>query len=210
MIHENIRQLTQAIIQRTRMQPIPLGISSRHVHLSARDYQRLFPDQPLQIKKSLKQPGQFAAEQTVTLKGPRGQIAQVRVLGPFRQQTQVEISLSDSRVLGISAPLRLSGELVNSAGITLQSACGEVVLTEGVIIARRHIHMSHLEAAFYGVKHGDNVQVSISGTQRKVIFDDVNIRVAEDMCLEMHIDTDEANAAAIKEGQSVAHLYVAF
>ncbi len=206
MVQDTIQQVMATLTQRIRQQPIPLGVSSRHVHLSERDFQQLFPGQSLQVKKDLQQPGQFAAEQTLTLKGPRGQIAQVRVLGPFRAQTQVEVSFSDARVLGVDAPLRLSGELSQSGGITLQSQQGEVALTEGVIVARRHIHMSRAEAMLYGVSHGDTVQVAVTGSERRLIFDDVAIRVADDMCLEMHIDTDEANAAQIGAGGVVARL----
>ncbi|EHR8837040.1 phosphate propanoyltransferase [Shigella flexneri] len=207
MEREQISQLISTAIDYVRMQPIPVGVSSRHVHLSEQDHQKLFPRQPLAVKKALKQPGQFAAEQTVTLKGPRGEIAQVRVLGPLRSQTQVEVSLSDARALGVHAPIRLSGDLENSAGIVLQSQWGEVALAQGVIVARRHIHMSPLEAMLYGVTHGDSVQVVIRGTERKLIFDDVSVRVADDMRLEMHIDTDEANAANLNIDTAVAHLY---
>lgn len=208
MAQDTIHQLMETLTQSVRQHPIPLGVSSRHVHLSAEDFQRLFPGQTLTVKKQLKQPGQFAAEQMVTLKGPKGELGRVRVLGPFRSQTQVEISFSDARALGVEAPLRLSGELAQSAGITLQSAQGEVPLTEGVIIARRHIHMSPLEATLYGVRHGDTVQVAVTGTERRLIFDDVAVRVAEDMRLEMHIDTDEANAAQLGAGAAVARLCV--
>ena len=209
MDNDQVAMLTGQVIAQMRQRTIPLGISNRHVHLSVKDYQRLFPQQPLAVKKALVQPGQFAAEQTVTLKGPRGQLKNVRILGPLRQRTQIEISRTDARSLGITAPLRLSGDLAGSAGITLQSDNGEITLEEGVIVARRHIHMSRLDAAIYGVSQGENVKVEITGTDRKLIFDDVCIRVADDMRLEMHIDTDEANAADIGEGNPTAKLLLA-
>ena len=206
MDHDLITKLTGQVIAQMRQRTIPLGISNRHVHLSAKDYQSLFPGQTLKIKKPLGQPGQFAAEQTVSLIGPRGQLKNVRILGPLRGQTQVEISYTDARQIGLTAPLRLSGDLTGSASVTLKSEIGEINLTEGVIIARRHIHMSPLDAAIFGVTQGETVKVGIEGTDRKLIFDDVCIRVAEDMCLEMHIDTDEANAAGIDGDQAVARL----
>lgn len=206
MDHDLITKLTGQVIAQMRQRTIPLGISNRHVHLSEKDYQSLFPGQTLKIKKPLGQPGQFAAEQTVSLIGPRGQLKNVRILGPLRGQTQVEISYTDARQIGLTAPLRLSGDLTGSVSVTLKSEAGEINLTEGVIIARRHIHMSPLDAAIFGVTQGETVKVGIEGTDRKLIFDDVCIRVAEDMRLEMHIDTDEANAAGIDGGQAVARL----
>jgi phosphate propanoyltransferase len=206
MDHDLITKLTGQVIAQMRQRTIPLGISNRHVHLSAKDYQSLFPGQTLKIKKPLGQPGQFAAEQTVSLIGPRGQLKNVRILGPLRGQTQVEISYTDARQIGLTVPLRLSGDLTGSVSVTLKSEAGEINLTEGVIIARRHIHMSPLDAAIFGVTQGETVKVGIEGTDRKLIFDDVCIRVAEDMRLEMHIDTDEANAAGIDGGQAVARL----
>lgn len=206
MDNDQVALLTGQVIAQMRQRTIPLGISNRHVHLSVNDYQRLFPGQPLTIKKALGQPGQFAAEQTVTLKGPKGKLSQVRILGPLRGQSQIEISRSDARLLGITAPLRLSGDLAGSAGITLISDDGEITLREGVIIARRHIHMSRLDAAIYGVRPGEIVNVEIQGTGRSLIFGDVCIRVGDDMRLELHIDTDEANAADIGDGRPTARL----
>ena len=179
MDHDLITKLTGQVIAQMRQRTIPLGISNRHVHLSEKDYQSLFPGQTLKIKKPLGQPGQFAAEQTVSLIGPRGQLKNVRILGPLRGQTQVEISYTDARQIGLTAPLRLSGDLTGSVSVTLKSEGGEINLTEGVIIARRHIHMSPLDAAIFGVTQGETVKVGIEGTDRKLIFDDVCIRVAE-------------------------------
>ncbi|WP_213991089.1 phosphate propanoyltransferase [Sodalis sp. dw_96] len=206
MDNKEITLLTDRVIVQMRQRAIPLGISNRHVHLSVKDYQRLFPGQPLTVKNALGQPGQFAAEQAVTLKGPKGQLKNVRLLGPLRSQSQIEISRTDARLLGITAPLRLSGDLAGSTGIILVSDSAEITLAEGVIIARRHIHMSRLDAAIYGVKQGERVNVEIKGTERTLVFGDVCIRVADDMRLEMHIDTDEANAADIGDGKPIAKL----
>ncbi len=206
MDNDQITLLTGQVMAQMRQRAIPVGISNRHVHLSLQDYQRLFPGQPLAVKKALGQPGQFAAEQAVTLKGPKGQLKNVRLLGPLRGQSQIEISRTDARLLGITAPLRLSGDVAGSAGITLVSDDAEITLAEGVIVAQRHIHMSRLDAAIYGVRPGEIVSVEINGTARTLIFGDVCVRIADDMRLEMHIDTDEANAADIGEGRPVAKL----
>ncbi len=195
MEKELIKTVVCHVLDELRQRPIPLGVSNHHVHLSAADYQALFPNQPLTVKKELKQPGQFAAEQTVTIAGPKGHLKNVRILGPLRNQSQVEISRTDARSLGVTAPLRLSGKLGETPGIKMISPFGEITLKEGVIVALRHIHMSPLDALVYGVQHGDSVKVAIEGSSRKTIFDDVAVRVSPEMTLEMHIDTDEANAA---------------
>ncbi|EKY5002003.1 phosphate propanoyltransferase [Citrobacter amalonaticus] len=183
------------VLNELRDRPIPLGVSNRHIHLNAEDYARLFPGHPISEKKGLLQPGQYAAEQTVTLVGPKGQLKNVRLLGPLRSTSQVEISRTDARTLGIAAPLRMSGNLKGTPGIRLVSPFAEIELPSGVIVAQRHIHMSPLDALILRVAHGDSVSVAIEGTDRRLIFDNVAVRVSPDMRLEMHIDTDEANAA---------------
>lgn len=194
------------ILDEMRERPIPLGVSNRHIHLCAEDYARLFPGQPINEKKALLQPGQYAAEQTVTLVGPKGQLKNVRLLGPLRHTSQVEISRTDARTLGVAAPLRMSGNLQGTPGIRLVSPFAELDLTSGVIIARRHIHMSPLDALILRVSHGDNVSVAIEGDERRLIFDNVAVRVSPDMRLEMHIDTDEANAAGADNPEVFAKL----
>lgn len=194
------------ILDEMRERPIPLGVSNRHIHLSAEDYGHLFPAQPISEKKALLQPGQFAADQTVTLVGPKGQLHHVRLLGPLRKTSQVEISRSDARALGIAAPLRMSGNLNGTPGIRLVSPYAELDLAAGVIVAQRHIHMSPLDALILRVAHGDNVSVAIEGGERRLIFDNVVVRVSVDMRLEMHIDTDEANAAGADDPQTFASL----
>ncbi|WP_432452373.1 MULTISPECIES: phosphate propanoyltransferase [unclassified Agarivorans] len=201
-----VRKTIENVMLEMRNRPIPVGISNRHIHLAAADFQQLFPGRDLTVKKMLLQPGQYAAEEIVTLCGPKGCIERVRVLGPLRSKTQVELSATDARSIGVKAPLRLSGQLKDTPGVKLVSEFGEVMLEQGVIVALRHIHMSPVDALLYQVEDGDSVKIAIEGTQRKAIFDDVAIRVSPDMKLEMHIDTDEANAADVGSGSAFAIL----
>ncbi|MCL4441328.1 MAG: phosphate propanoyltransferase [Firmicutes bacterium] len=183
---------------------IPIGISNRHVHISKEHMDILFGSGAVQTKdRDLSQPGQFVAEQEVTLVGPKGVIQNVRILGPERIQTQVEISISDCFIFGIQPPIRDSGDLEGSAGITLVGPKGSVTLNEGCIIAARHIHMSPADAEYFKVKHGDRVTVSVPG-MRGVVFAEVLVRVNPNYLLEMHLDRDEANAASLKNGDLVA------
>lgn len=201
-----VENVVTQVLDEMRERPIPLGISNRHIHLSAADYNRLFPGMPVTEKKALLQPGQFAAEQTVTLAGPKGQLHNVRLLGPLRSQSQVEISRTDARTLGLPAPLRMSGNLAGTPGVKLVSPWAEIELPAGVIVAQRHIHMSPLDALVLRVSHGDTVSVAIEGSGRRTIFNDVAVRVSPDMRLEMHIDTDEANAAGADDPNAFARL----
>ncbi|WP_314138174.1 phosphate propanoyltransferase [Buttiauxella noackiae] len=194
------------VLDEMRQRPIPLGISNRHVHLSQHDYARLFPGVDVIEKKALLQPGQYAAEQTITLAGPKGQLKNVRLLGPLRGVSQIEISRTDARLLGIAAPLRMSGDLRGTPGVRVISPYAEIALESGVIVAQRHIHMSPLDALILHVAHGDKVAVAIEGGDRRLIFDDVAVRVSPNMRLEMHIDTDEANAAGADSPRAVARL----
>ncbi|MCU0693915.1 MAG: phosphate propanoyltransferase [Polyangiaceae bacterium] len=179
---------------------IPISISGRHVHLSQRHVEALFGEgQKLTPTGELSQPGQFACEQTVTLVGRRRNIDNVRVLGPARSETQVEISRTDEFALGIDAPIRASGDLDGSIGVTLRGPAGEVTLEQGVIQAARHIHMHTNDAARFGVRDKDWVMVRVGG-ERGIIFDDVLVRVSDSYALDMHVDTDEANAADLKPG----------
>ena len=206
MDKQQLKSTVTKVLDEMRERPIPLGISNRHIHLCTEDYVRLFPNQPISEKKGLLQPGQYAAEQTVTLVGPKGQLKNVRLLGPLRSASQVEISRTDARTLGIAAPLRMSGNIQGTPGIRLVSPFAELDLTSGVIVAQRHIHMSPLDALILRVAHGDSVSVAINGDERRLIFDNVAVRVSPDMRLEMHIDTDEANAAGADNPQAFATL----
>ena len=185
---------------------VPVGISNRHIHVSNDDLITLFGEgATLTIKKDLSQKGQYAAEETVTIVGPKGKIAGVRILGPCRKQTQVEISRTDSFALGVTPPVRDSGNLAGSASLKVIGPKGEIDIPEGCIIAKRHIHMSLEDAENTGLKDKDIVSVRVDG-ERGIIFNEALIRVNKDFSLEMHIDTDEANAAALKNGDVVTLL----
>lgn len=186
------------IVNKLEDNKIPVGISNRHIHLSDRDFAELFgAGAKFTIFKELSQPGQFASDQLVTLVGPKGVIEKVRVLGPTRKKTQVEISVSDCFKLGIQAPIRDSGHLEGSARIALVGPAGSVTISEGCIIPARHIHMHLKDADRFGVKDGDRVTVKVSGP-RSIIFHEVLARVSKNYVLEMHVDIDEANAACLK------------
>ena len=175
-------------------------MSARHAHLSAGTLDRLFGvGYRLHKHADLSQPGQYSSEETVTLIGPRGRVERVRVLGPPRSADQIEISRSDEFVLGVDAPVRLSGDLAGTPGITLEGPRGRVTIERGVICARRHIHMSPADGERLGVRDGQIVQVRIDSEGRDLTFADVIVRVAEDFRLELHLDTDEANAAGLSE-----------
>jgi len=174
---------------------IPVGISARHVHVSREDLEVLFgKGYQLTVKKNLSQPGQFASNERVDLVTEKGTFKGVSILGPERKQTQIEISLSDSLKLGVKPPVRDSGDLAGSPGITVVGPAGQVTLPVGVIAAQRHIHMTPADAEELGVKDKEIVQVRCGGS-RGLIFDNVLIRVNKDFALEMHLDTDEANAS---------------
>ncbi len=173
-------------------------ISAHHVHVSEADLEILFgKGHQLTNKKDLSQPGQFACEERVTVVGPKREIKGVSILGPCRPQTQVEISLTEARSIGVTVPIRESGDLKGSAGCKLVGPCGEVEITEGVIAAKRHIHMTPEDAEKYGIVDKQIVSVKIPTEGRALVFDDVVARVSKSYALAMHLDTDEANAAAI-------------
>lgn len=169
--------------------------SARHVHLTEEHIAILFGEgHTLTKKKDLSQPGQFACEERVTVVGPKNSIAKVSILGPARPASQVEVSLSDARTLGIDAPVRESGDIAGSGACKLVGPCGEVELSEGVIAAKRHIHFTPEDAAAFGVADKEIVSVKIGGTDRSLIFGDVVVRVSPKFAAAMHIDTDESNA----------------
>jgi acetate kinase len=181
-----------------RPSTIPIAVSARHVHLSRTTFEALFGQgAELTHRNDLSQPGQFAAEETVDLIGPRRTIERVRILGPLRPEDQVEIARTDEFHLGIDAPVRASGDVANSPGITLGGPLGRVTIPSGVICAWRHIHMTPADAEHFGVADRDVVDVSVGTEGRSLIFGDVLVRVHPSFALEMHIDTDEANAAEI-------------
>jgi len=181
---------------------VPISTSARHIHLTREHVDLLFgAGHRLTAKAPLSQPGQFACEETLTITGPKNHIQNVRILGPERKESQVEISKTDRFTLGIKAPVRASGDLEGSPGIKLTGPAGELELPMGVIEAQRHIHMSPEDAERFGVKDKDWVMVRVGGS-RGIVFDDVLVRVSADYRLDMHIDTDEANAADIQQGST--------
>ena len=187
-----------------REDTVPVGISNRHIHLSASDVETLFgKGYELTPFKDLSQPGQYACKELLTIIGPSLRpIENVRVLGPVRSASQVEISRTDSFVLKVKPPVRESGDIAGSSPITIIGPKGVVTLKEGCIIANRHIHMSEDEGKAFGLKDGDYVTVEANG-ERRTTFYDVQVRVNKAFRLEMHIDTDDANAAGIGNGAKV-------
>lgn len=189
----------------TEKAEIPVGVSNRHIHLTHAHVEQLFgKGYTLTPLKDLSQPGQYACKELLTIVGPSLRpIEKVRVLGPERSASQVEISRTDSYLLKVKPPVRESGDLAGSAPITIIGPCGIVTLSEGCIIANRHIHMSPADGARFGVKDGDYVTVDATG-ERRTRFYDVQVRVSEKFRLEMHLDTDDANAAALRNGDCVS------
>jgi putative phosphotransacetylase len=182
---------------------ISVGVSNRHVHLSPEHVEMLFGGgRSLTPLRELSQAGQFAAHETVSLVGPKGFIQDVRVLGPSRVSTQVEISRADGYLLGLNPPLRLSGHIEDTPGITLVGMKGAVVLQKGVIVAKNHVHMSLQDASKLQIESGDSLILQTMG-ERPLIFADVVVRVNERYSLDFHIDRDEANASGLKTGDFV-------
>ena len=180
------------------MKEFMIETSARHVHVTQETLEVLLPAGfELTVKKMLSQPGQYASEQKVKVVGPRGELA-CSILGPVRKDNQVELSFTDARTVGVVPPVRESGDIKGSAACKLVGPCGEVELTEGVIVAKRHIHMTPSDAEEFGVKDKDIVSVKVvNNTGRNVTFHDTVVRVSPTYALAMHIDTDEANAGAL-------------
>jgi len=201
------KEIVDKIVKRMEREkkPVIVNVSNRHIHMALRDMEKLFgPGYKLKVDRTLMQPGEFASQEFVTIKGPKNEIKKVRVLGPVRKSTQVEISRTDSFVLGIDAPLRLSGDINDSAPITIIGPAGTVELKDGCIVAKRHIHFASKDADFFNISGGDVLKVKVENESgRGLVFDNVIARVREDMALEFHVDTDEANAAGIKNGDKV-------
>lgn len=200
--YEAILQALLTAVQSTSPAPgsaagVPVGISNRHIHLSQHDLDVLFGiGYELTPLKELSQPGQFACKETVIICGSKGAIEKVRVLGPVRKETQIEIVAGDSFKLGIKAPTKLSGDLAGTPGITVIGPKGSVETAQGLIVAQRHIHMSPQDAQNYGVQDGQLVKIRVDGL-RGGLYDNVAIRVTADSMLECHLDTEEANAMGV-------------
>lgn len=201
----NQEELIQQIVKNVMVQiqdfeefKIPIGVSNRHVHVSREDLDTLFgKGYELTKKSDLGQPGQFACNETVTVRGPKGEFKNVRILGPVRKESQVEISLTDSFQLGVKAPVKESGQLDGTPGITLVGPNGSVEMPRGTIVALRHIHMTPEQAAKMGLKDKDIVEVETFG-ERAGVLGNVLVRVSDKFALEMHVDIDEANACSLK------------
>lgn len=175
--------------------------SARHVHVTQQDLETLFgKGYELTVKKMLSQPGQFACEERVDVVGPKKTLSGVSILGPVRPDTQVELSLTDARAIGVTAPIRESGDVAGTGSCKLVGPCGEVTLEQGVIAAKRHIHMTPADAEAFGVQDKQEVDVKIGSNGRSLTFSDVVVRVKSTFALAMHIDTDESNAACAAPG----------
>ncbi|GAA5129220.1 acetate/propionate family kinase [Luteolibacter yonseiensis] len=201
---ETLRTLSRDYLVRTseacRTEPIPIEVSAHHIHLTQQHVEALFgAGHQLTHHSDLSQPGQFACKEQLTIVGPKGRIERVRVLGPVRKATQVEIAMTEQFKLGIHPPIRESGDIDGSPGCTLEGPSGSVTIDRGVICALRHIHMTPADALRYGIKDKSTVRVRVAG-DRELLFGDVRIRVDPHFALAMHIDTDEANAANLKNG----------
>src|ERR1035437_4819000 len=193
IISEAVKRIIADSIPALHPNPMNIGVSNRHIHLSTQDLEYLFgKGYSINCVKDLSQPGQCVAAETVIIAGPKGCIENVRVLGPVRKQTQIEVSISDTFRLGVEAPVRESGILEGSGRITVIGPKGSLQLSEGLIVAQRHIHMTPDDAKTYGVTDSQSVQVKVEGA-RGVIFDNVIVRVSNKFSLEYHIDIDEAN-----------------
>lgn len=176
---------------------IPIETSARHIHISKEDFEFLFGEgAELTFVKELSQPGQFVAAEKLAVMGPRGEFEKVSILGPFRKETQVEVSVTDTRKLGIPAVIRQSGDTAGSPGCVLKANGKELKLEQGVIVAKRHIHMRPVDALQYNVKDNENVFVITKSYERNLIYSDVVVRISPQFRLSMHVDTDEANAFA--------------
>ena len=193
--NEELKQLTEAVIRRIF---VPLEASGRHVHITKEQALILF-GHGLTPKRELSQPGQYLSNERVTVVGPKGEFRNVAVLGPERKAAQVEISLTDGRILGIAPPVRPSGDVKDSPGALLKGSAGEVRLSEGVVAAQRHIHITPADADRFGVKDKQVVRLQ-TFTERPLVFEDVLVRVSKDFATRVHLDFDEANACGYKTG----------
>jgi putative phosphotransacetylase len=201
-----VKLITQIVVDKMKdieSYKIPIGVSNRHIHVSQKDLDKLFGEgYNLTKKGELKQPGQFAANETVTIRGPKGEFENVRILGPVREESQVEISITDSFRLGVRPPIKESGQLENTPGLEIIGPKGTVEIPQGTIIALRHIHMTPEQAVKIGVKDKDVVEVETFG-DRQGVLGNVLIRVSDKYSLEMHVDVDEANACSLKNNDFV-------
>lgn len=187
--HSNIEQ------EITMKCKIPIEISAKHMHICREDFEKLFGEgKELTFKKELSQPGQYLAEERITIEGPRGRMENMAILGPFRKETQVELAITDARKLGIEKVIRQSGDIEGTPGCTLIGPQGSLTIDKGVIVAKRHIHMTPSDAIRMRVKDNDEVFVITQSYERALIYANVVVRVSPNFVLSMHVDTDEGNA----------------
>lgn len=184
--------------------PVPVGVSNRHVHFTKEDFKALFGAEAEPVLcRQLRQPGFYACNELVTVEGPKGAIKNVRMIGPYRPYTQVEVSMGDSKVLGVEPPIRDSGKLENSPGIRITGPRGAITIKNGVILSKRHIHFNPGDAMAFKITDGGHVRVLCgAGTDREAVFERVLCRVSEKFALELHLDVEEANAAGLKNGDA--------
>lgn len=181
---------------------IPIEISAKHMHICRKDFELLFGEgKELTFQKELSQPGQYLAKERVTIEGPRGKMENMAILGPFRKETQVELAITDARKLGIERMIRQSGDIEGTPGCKIHGSNGSIHLEKGVIVAKRHIHMTPSDAIRMHVKDNDEVFVITQSFERALIYANVVVRVHPDFVLAMHVDTDEGNAFAHDEEQ---------
>ena len=201
-----IAYITELVVQELQQiddtkNTVPVGISARHVHLSQDHLEILFgKGHELTYLKALSQPGQFAAQEQVEVIGPKGSIKNIRILGPIRSNTQVEVAASDLRTLGVKAPVRGSGNIEDTPGATIRGPVGEVIIPRGIIVAERHLHMSDDDARDFELKNDDVISVIVEG-KKGGVMGDIVVRVNKDYALDLHIDTDDANAFNLAQGQ---------
>ncbi|GBF72081.1 propanediol utilization protein [Paenibacillus sp. 598K] len=188
------------------MKQVTVGVSARHIHLSPEHIAILFGEgYELTEMKPLSQPGQYAANETVAVIGTKGEFGKVRILGPARKQTQLEISRTDAFAIGVTPPVRESGNIEGTPGITIKGPAGEVTIEQGVIVAARHIHFHTSDAERWGIQDKQELRVKLEG-ERGLVLDHVIARVSDSFKLDMHIDTDEANAAGARTGDTATIL----
>jgi acetate kinase len=199
-LHALSRSYITRVLETQKQQPFLVEVSAHHIHLTQEHVEALFgKGHQLTRLSDLSQPGQFACKEQLTIIGPKGRIERVRVLGPARRYTQIEIAMTEQFKLGVHPPVRESGDIADTPGCTLEGAAGSVKVDRGVICALRHVHMTPEDALRYGVRDKSVVRVRIAG-DRELVFGDVLVRVDPSFALAMHIDTDEANAANVKTG----------
>ena len=204
MAREALRSLSRSyvasVLEAQKQHPFLIEVSAHHIHLTQEHVEALFgPGHQLTKQADLSQPGQYSCREQLTVVGPKGRIERVRVLGPTRPQTQIEIAMTEQFKLGVHPPIRESGDLADTPGCTLEGPAGQVQLERGVICALRHVHMTPEDALRYGVRDKSVVRVRLAG-DRELVFGDVLVRVNPNFSLAMHIDTDEGNAANVQTG----------